>query len=172
MRAKSRWIQQSRTRPVTMEWEGIHALPSFCGIVVIMETKLAKVSPKALERFVAVACRETRLRGEVNILLTDDRKMRELNRRFRRKDKTTDVLSFPAAAGGDIAISVPLAKKNARVLGHGVRDELKILILHGALHLKGHDHERDNGAMARLEQRLRKKLDLPMSLTERAEKTR
>jgi len=123
MRAKSRWIQQSRTRPVTMEWEGIHALPSFCGIVVIMKTKLAKVSPKALERFVAVACRETRLKGEVNILLTDDRKMRELNRRFRRKHK-------------------------------------------------GHDHERDNGAMARLEQRLRKKLDLPMSLTERAEKTR
>ena len=155
-----------------MEWEGIHALPSFCGIVVIMEAKVAEVSPKALERFVAVARREARLRGDVNILLTGDKKMRELNRRFRHKDKSTDVLSFPSHDGGDIAISIPLAKQNARALGHGVTEELKILILHGALHLKGHDHERDNGAMALLEQRLRKKLALPISLTERAEKTR
>jgi len=92
-----------------------------------------------------------------------------LNRRFRRKDKTTDVLSFPSLDGGDIAISLPLAKQNARALGHGIGDELKILILHGALHLKGHDHESDDGSMARLEQRLRKKLALPLSLTERAE---
>ena len=137
-----------------------------------MEAKVAEVSLRALERFVAVACREARLKGDVNVLLTNDRKMRELNRRFRRKDKTTDVLSFPALHGGDIAISIPLAKQNARVLGHGVGDELKILILHGALHLKGHDHESDDGAMARLERRLRKKLALPFSLTERAEKTR
>ncbi len=75
-----------------------------------MEAKIAEVSPKALERFVGVVCREARLKGEVNILLTGDRKMRELNRRFRRKDKTTDVLSFPSLDGGDIAISVPLAK--------------------------------------------------------------
>jgi len=134
-----------------------------------MEAKVAEVSPKALERFVAVARREAHLRGEVNILLTNDRKMRELNRRFRRKDKTTDVLSFPSLDGGDIAISVPVAKQNARALGHKVSDELKILILHGALHLKGHDHESDSGTMARLEQRLRKKLALPLSLTERAE---
>jgi probable rRNA maturation factor len=133
-----------------------------------MEAKIAEASPKALERFVGVVRRETRLRGEVNVLLANDRKMRELNRRFRRKDKTTDVLSFPSLNGGDIAISVPLAKLNARALGHEICDELKILILHGALHLKGHDHESDNGAMARLEQRLRKKLELPLSLTERA----
>lgn len=133
-----------------------------------MEAKVADVSPKALERFVTVARREARLKGEVNVLLTNDRKMRELNRRFRRKDKTTDVLSFPSLDGGDIAISVPVAKQNARALGHKVSDELKILILHGALHLKGHDHETDDGTMARLEQRLRKKLALPVSLTERA----
>ena len=137
-----------------------------------MEAKVAGVTPKALERFVAVARREARLKGEVNVLLASDRKMRELNRRFRRKDKTTDVLSFPSLDGGDIAISVPMAKQSARALGHGVGDELKILILHGALHLKGHDHESDNGAMARLEQRLRKKLALPLSLTERAEAKR
>jgi probable rRNA maturation factor len=144
----------------------------FAGIVVIMEAKIAEVSPKALERFVAVVRREARLTGDVNVLLTNDRKMRELNRRFRRKDKTTDVLSFPAPDGGDIAISVPMAKQNARTLGHEVVDELKILILHGVLHLKGHDHERDNGSMARLEQRLRRKLALPVSLTERAEAKR
>ena len=149
---------------------GGHNTPSllFAGIVVIMETKIAEVSPKALQRFVGVVRREARLPGEVNVLLTGDRKMRELNRRFRRKDKTTDVLSFPSADGGDIAVSVPMAKQNAKDLGHGIADELKILILHGALHLKGHDHERDNGRMARLEQRLRKKLGLPLSLTERA----
>ena len=133
-----------------------------------MEAKADEISPKALERFVAVVRREARLKGDVNVLLTNDRKMQNLNRRFRRKDKATDVLSFPSLNGGDIAISVPLAKRNARTLGHKVGDELKILILHGALHLKGHDHESDNGDMARLEQRLRKKLALPLSLTERA----
>jgi len=132
-----------------------------------MESKAGEVSAKALERFVGIVCREARLRGEVNVLLTSDRKIRDLNRRFRRKDKTTDVLSFPSTSGGDIAISVPVAKASARELGHGLRDEIKILILHGALHLKGHDHETDNGTMARVEQRLRKKLKLPLALTER-----
>jgi probable rRNA maturation factor len=132
-----------------------------------MESKAGEVSPKALERFVGVVCREARLRGEVNVLLTNDRRMRELNRRFRQKDKTTDVLSFPSTNGSDIAISVPMAKSSARQLGHGVADEIKILLLHGALHLKGHDHESDNGRMARIEKRLRKKLKLPLALTER-----
>jgi len=132
-----------------------------------MESKAGEVSPKALERFVGVVCRAARLRGEVNVLLTGDRKMRDLNRRFRRKDKTTDVLSFPSMNGGDIAISVPIAKASARGLGHELADEIKILILHGALHLKGHDHETDNGTMARAELRLRKKQKLPIALTER-----
>lgn len=133
-----------------------------------MESKADDVSPRALQRFVAEVCREVRLRGDVNVLLTHDRRMRELNRRFRRKDKTTDVLSFPSLNGGDIAISLPLAKASARELGHGVADEIKVLALHGALHLKGHDHESDNGRMARIEMRLRKKLKLPLALTERA----
>jgi probable rRNA maturation factor len=139
----------------------------FDGTVVIMESKAGEVSAKALERFVGIVCREARLRGEVNVLLTSDRKIRDLNRRFRRKDKITDVLSFPSTSGGDIAISVPVAKASARELGHELSDEIKILILHGALHLKGHDHETDNGTMARVEQRLRKKLKLPLALTER-----
>jgi probable rRNA maturation factor len=133
-----------------------------------MESKAGDVSPRALQRFVAEVCREVRLRGDVNVLLTHDRRMRELNRRFRRKDKTTDVLSFPSLNGGDIAISIPLAKSSARELRHGVADEIKVLVLHGALHLKGHDHESDDGRMARIEMRLRKKLKLPLALTERA----
>ena len=137
-------------------------------MAVIVEQKAGDLSPRALQRFVGEVCREVRLSGDVNVLLTNDRRMRELNRRFRRKDKTTDVLSFPSLKGGDIAISVPAAKTSARELGHGVADEIKILVLHGVLHLKGHDHERDDGGMARLEQRLRKKLKLPLSLTERA----
>jgi probable rRNA maturation factor len=132
-----------------------------------MESKAGEVSPRALERFVGVVCRAAGLRGEVNVLLTGDRKIRDLNRRFRRKGKTTDVLSFPSTNGGDIAISVPVAKANARELGHELSDEIKILILHGALHLKGHDHETDDGRMARVEQRLRRKLKLPLALTER-----
>jgi len=135
--------------------------------MVIMESKAGEVSAKALERFVGVVRREARLQGEVNVLLAGDRKIRDLNRRFRHKDKTTDVLSFPSTNGGDIAISMPMAKASARALGHELADEIKILILHGALHLKGHDHETDDGTMARAEQRLRKKLKLPLSLTER-----
>src|SRR5262245_29156842 len=137
-------------------------------MAVIVESKAADVSPRALERFVGGVCREMRLRGEVNVLLTGDRRMRELNRRFRGKDETTDVLSFPSLKGGDLAISVPMAKASARELGHELADEIKILILHGALHLKGHDHESDHDQTVRLERRLRKKMRLPLSLTERA----
>src|SRR5262249_52949620 len=112
--------------------------------------------------------REVRVAGDVTVLLTSDRRMRSLNRRFRRKDKPTDVLSFPSAQGGDIAISLAIARQNAKVLGHPVEDELKVLLLHGLLHLKGYDHERDNGRMARREESLRRKLRLPLSLTARA----
>lgn len=99
--------------------------------------------------------------------------MRSLNRRFRRKDRTTDVLSFPAetetqkVSAGEIAISAEIASQNARILGHSPAVEIKILILHGVLHLRGYDHECDNGEMARYEKRLRAKLRLPLGLIER-----
>ena len=110
------------------------------------------------------------------MLLTTDRRMRLLNRDFRGKDQPTDVLSFPAAAGnadghrcsGDIAISTEIAARNARRYGHSIAQEVKLLILHGLLHLAGHDHERDGGRMARREQRLRREFRLPPVLTERA----
>jgi probable rRNA maturation factor len=95
-----------------------------------------------------------------------------LNRRFRRKDRATDVLSFAGqnGAAGDIAISAETAARNARRLGHSTAAELKVLILHGALHLAGYDHEHDRGQMARREQRLRRQFRLPTGLIERGHK--
>jgi probable rRNA maturation factor len=116
------------------------------------------------------------LRGAVNILLTGSAHLRALNRRFRDKDMATDVLSFPslepgrnpAGVAGELAISLDIARDNANHLGHSVAEEVKILVLHGILHLAGFDHERDNGEMAREEARLRKKLKLNPGLIERS----
>ena len=127
-----------------------------------------------LLRFLNAARKAVGVRGEVNVLLTSSREMRTMNRAFRGKDKPTDVLSFPAIEpfsrefAGDIAISVDIAAKNAKNLGHSVEDETRVLILHGLLHLAGYDHEIDKGEMARRELRLRNRLGLPLSLTERS----
>ena len=99
--------------------------------------------------------------------------MRILNARFRGKRQATDVLSFPGPEfvkdfAGDIAISLDIAARNARSLRHSVGDEVRILVLHGLLHLAGYDHETDNGKMARREKILRKKLGLPSGLIERS----
>ena len=105
-------------------------------------------------------------------LLTGDAELRRLNREFRSVDEPTDVLSFPSAspAGelGDIAISVERARDQARAYGHELGAEVQILLLHGVLHLLGHDHETDRGRMRRLETRWRKEFGLPTGLIERA----
>jgi len=125
-----------------------------------------------IDTFLRVAQRAVGIRGQVNVLITSDDKMRRLNRDFRGKDQVTDVLSFPAARNGkiagDIAICRDIARQNARTLGHSLNTEVKILLLHGLLHLAGHDHESDNGEMAALERKLRAKLKLPTGLIERA----
>jgi probable rRNA maturation factor len=109
--------------------------------------------------------------------------MRALNQRYRGKDYPTDVLSFPAGAPlrsgrlrnsrsvrhlGDIVIACGVARRQARQAGHGEPAELRILALHGLLHLLGYDHERDNGQMARLERKLRRLGGLTEGLIERA----
>jgi probable rRNA maturation factor len=147
--------------------------------LIILETHVDGLSAEALERFVLRARRALQLRGKVNILLTSSAEMRTLNLRFRKKNKTTDVLSFPSASSlgnharqefaGEIAISADIASGNAAMLGHSPAIEVQILALHGILHLAGFDHERDNGQMARKEGKLRRKLGLPSSLTERGE---
>jgi probable rRNA maturation factor len=110
----------------------------------------------------------------VACLITDDRELRALNRRFLRKDYATDVLSFPApietgnGTAGEMAISLDRAATQAAEFGHSVDQELRILMLHGLLHLAGMDHEIDHGQMARAEARWRKRLKLPPGLVERA----
>jgi probable rRNA maturation factor len=105
-------------------------------------------------------------------LLADDKTLRELNREFRKKDYATDVLSFPAIAPsgelGELAISVERAAEQAREYGHALLDEIRILMLHGVLHLAGMDHETDRGEMARTEHKLRLDLGLPAGLIARA----
>ncbi|HEY6342850.1 MAG TPA: rRNA maturation RNase YbeY [Bryobacteraceae bacterium] len=103
-------------------------------------------------------------------VIASDREMRALNRRFRAKNYAPDVLSFPAVHGaaGEIAISFDRARSQALARGHSVEDELRILMLHGVLHLAGMDHETDSGEMARAEARWRKKLSLPRGLVERS----
>jgi probable rRNA maturation factor len=104
----------------------------------------------------------------ITCLITGDRELRRLNRQFRGKDYATDVLSFPSDGGGDIAISLDRAIAQAAEHGHSLADEVRILMLHGVLHLSGFDHETDSGEMAREEARWRKKLRLPNGLIERA----
>jgi probable rRNA maturation factor len=117
--------------------------------------------------------RGKRLASRVDIAIDSNPAMRRLNRDFRRQDKPTDVISFPMAGAapgvieGDIAISAAIAAENARRFGHSRAVEIKILILHGLLHLAGFDHDTDRGRMSRLEANLRQQLQLPGSLIER-----
>lgn len=128
-----------------------------------------RVSP--LEDFARQLCLVMRLpSGEFTVRLSNDRRIRELNRFFRNKDKATDVLSFPAdpldvtmgphdySYLGDIIISLNTAQRQARQRGHSLDKEIKILLLHGLLHLLGYDHETDRGQMRHKELRLREKL--------------
>lgn len=132
-------------------------------------------SARTLARFLGDAQKAVRLRGEVNVQLTTDAAIRRLNRQFRGKNKATDVLSFPAGGigaeelAGDLAISVETARKQALAQRHPLATEIKVLILHGLLHLAGYDHETDAGQMARRERLLRARLNLPQGLIERAE---
>ncbi len=117
--------------------------------------------------------------GQVSVLLTTDRVLRRLNREFRGHDKPTDVLSFPVAAlpnikisqpsAGDLAISLDTAARQARSLQHSLETEIRILILHGLLHLAGYDHEIDGGEMAMREEHLRRRFRLPTALIARAQ---
>ncbi|MBZ5615547.1 MAG: rRNA maturation RNase YbeY [Acidobacteriia bacterium] len=146
--------------------------------MVIFQKRVADLTELALNRFVARARRAAGLKGRVDVLLTSSAEMKSLNRRFRGKDKPTDVLAFPAEPAaqeqfaGEIAISVEIAAQNAWALGHSPAEEVKILVLHGILHLRGYDHECDNGQMAKREKRLRAKLHLPLGLIERAGRKR
>lgn len=111
-----------------------------------------------------------RARGEVTVAIVPDSRIRSLNRTYRRKDVATDVLSFPAVEAGylgDVVIAAGVARRQAAEAGHALQTELRVLALHGLLHLLGYDHESDDGRMARLERRLRRQGGLVEGLIER-----
>jgi probable rRNA maturation factor len=113
-----------------------------------------------------------RARGTVTIGVVSDVRIRQLNLKYRRKDVPTDVLSFPSGERGylgDIVIAEGVARRQAAAYGHALGTELRVLALHGLLHLLGYDHEADDGKMARLEARLRRKGGLREGLIERHE---
>lgn len=112
-----------------------------------------------------------RARGHLTVALVPDRRVQELNLTFRGKNTSTDVLSFPAdepGVLGDVVIARGVARRQARGAGHDLPTEIRVLALHGLLHLLGYDHEHDGGRMARLETRLRRKGGLREGLIERA----
>jgi probable rRNA maturation factor len=137
------------------------------------------LNKRELARFARLAVKAAGCAGSVSVLLTNDERIQELNREFRAKNSPTDVLSFPGVAwefegghqtksAGDLAISLETAARQAASLGHSLATEVQVLILHGALHLAGFDHETDSGEMARAEIRLRRELGLPSGLIERS----
>lgn len=149
------------------------------GLTISVTDARGRRTASGLARWLAVVA-PRRARGTVSVALVSDSRLRALNRTYRGHDHATDVLSFPAAAGpirdaqargrrflGDIVIARGVARRQAREIGHDERTELRVLALHGLLHLLGYDHERDRGAMARLERRLRRKGGLDHGLIER-----
>jgi probable rRNA maturation factor len=149
-------------------------MPSPEGSSVAFRRAPASLRWAAIERFARTLQKEVAKGRPFDTLITGDAELRRLNRDFRGKDYATDVLSFPAAAEnaavpflGDVAISLGRARAQAREFGHTIEREVQILMLHGVLHLMGHDHETDAGAMARAEKRWRAKLGLPNGLIER-----
>ncbi len=110
--------------------------------------------------------------GEFGVALVGDGQIRAWNRTYRGRDYATDVLSFPSGGDckgylGDIAISLDTARRQAQEQGHSLETELRVLALHGLLHLAGGDHESDGGEMAAKEERFRRRLELPAGLIAR-----
>ncbi len=146
-------------------------------IVAVSDGTGRPVTASGLSRWLARVA-PGRATGLVNVALVSDAQVRTLNRRYRGRDYATDVLSFPAGPAahrsratakflGDIVIARGVARRQARRAGHAEPTELRVLALHGLLHLLGYDHERDRGTMARVERRLRRKGGLRSGLIER-----
>ena len=154
--------------------------------VSVTDGKGRRVRDGGLGRWLE-AVAPARARGDVAVALAGDAEVRALNHRYRRKDRPTDVLSFPVDPAftstfvasafrrkehlGDIVIATGVAKRQAREAGHSPQTELRVLALHGLLHLLGYDHDGEDDRMARVEARLRRKGGLQAGLIERAHRT-
>jgi len=148
--------------------------------MILNRQSTARLARRPLELFLRRVWDELGLEeAEVTICLVSDAEIARMNAAFRGKKGPTDVLSFPAAEKrrplgikrgrrgpiknrylGDIAISPATARRNAQTYGRTLGNEIRILMLHGVLHLLGYDHETDRGAMDRLERKLRLRLGL------------
>jgi len=140
---------------------------SACDDLVLFRRAPAGLERPALKEFARTLSDLIAEGREFHCLISDDRELRRLNRQFLGADYATDVLSFPLNDNGllgELAISADRAAAQAREFGHSQLDEIRILMLHGVLHLVGMDHQTDRGAMARAETRWRKRLKLPVGL--------
>ena len=140
--------------------------------LITYRRKPGSLDAKSLESFAELLRARVARRRPFHCRISNDAELQALNAQFRRQDYPTDVLSFPLDGAqenlGDIAISLDRARAQAREWGHSLHDELRILLLHGLLHLTGLDHETDSGRMKRTEMLWRKKFGLPVGLIERA----
>jgi probable rRNA maturation factor len=138
--------------------------------------KFSLEQKRSLQSFVRALSREIAAGRACTCLLTNDRELQRLNNRFLGHDYPTDVLSFPAAHSdrnlGEIAISAERAAAQAAEFGHRTIDEIRVLMLHGILHLIGMDHERDHGEMQIAEDKWRAAFGLPGALIARASASR
>ncbi len=136
------------------------------------QLKFTSAEKRALKDFVSLLADRVAGGRAFTCVITNDNELRKLNHNFLGHDYPTDVLSFPLAATngnlGDIAISAERAETQAREFGHSRADEMRILMLHGVLHLSGMDHESDTGEMARAERKWREEFGLPATLLSRA----
>ena len=140
-------------------------------MTILNSQKKVRLALRPLERFSEKACRALKLKPQSAALaFVTDAEIARLNKKYRKKNKPTDVLSFPAQSAqpspnknrflGDIAIAPAVARRYAKKNGRTLQSEICILILHGLLHLLGYDHETDRGQMDRVEHKLRRKLGL------------
>ena len=140
---------------------------------LLIERTTPRIGRTALRTFAEVLRRDLCNGRPFTCLLTGDKELRRLNKQFLGHNYATDVLSFPAGESigplGDIAISLERAKAQAAEHGHRIEQEVRILMLHGVLHLVGHDHESDQGEMRKLESRWRETYGLPVGLIERSD---
>ena len=138
-------------------------------VEVVNRQRFRRVATGPLRRFAEGLAQAAGGSGcrSMTVCLVSDVAMRALNRRWRGRDRSTDVLSFegssqPGPGGhghlGDIVISIPTAARQARDAGHSLPREIRVLLLHGYLHLLGYDHETDDGAMRRLERRIERRV--------------